>query len=261
MNIRQYYEQAAVISLNASLAAFIPPIFILFYSVVVTKVYQLLLLIIPFLIYSFYCYQVFLLNKNRARSIHIESFEDQLFAANPLQESSLLLHFFPAPTLRLLFFNPAGIKIGEIRDRSMFIIRWFLPFFLDRYFNRKFILYDHADKPCAHFHIYTDRMEIKTQDEVHLTTIYKLQKGKYKEFLLDSQSIQMIKSGIPADYSFITADNKLFGQIQRGIMPLEWGQRFVDPNTPILTCSGLNEEKDRLQLLAMLINIYIYADH
>lgn len=261
MNIRQYYEQVAAVSLNASLAAFIPAIFILFYSVVVTKIYQLLLFIIPFLIYSFYCYQVFLLNKNRAKSIQIESFEKETCATNLLQESTLLLHFLPAPSLRLLFFNPSGIKVGEIRDRSMFFIRWFLPFFLDRFFNRRFILYDQADKPFVHFHLYKDRIEMITQEGVLLTTVYKLQKEKCVEYLLDSQFIQMIKSGIPADYSFVTAENKLFGRIQRGMMPLEWGQKFVNPNTPILTYAGSNEEKDRLQLLAMLINIYMYADH
>ena len=143
----------------------------------------------------------------------------------------------------------------------MFFIRWFLPFFLDRFFNRRFILYDQADKPFVHFHVYKDRIEIITQEGVLLTTVYKLQKGKGVEYLLDSQFIQMIKSGIPADYSFVTAENKLFGRIQRGMMPLEWGQKFVNPNTPILTYAGSNKEKDRLQLLAMLINIYMYADH
>lgn len=261
MNIRQYYEQAAAISLNASLAAFIPPIFILFYSVVVTKIYQLLLLIIPFLIYSFYCYQVFLLNKNRASSIQLEPFEKEGCTTNLLQETTLLLHFLPAPTLRLLFFKPSGVKVGEIRDHSMFFIRWFLPFFLDRFFNRRFILYNQEDKPTAHFHLYKDRIEVITQEGVLLTTVFKLQKGKCREYLLDKQFIQIIKSGIPANYSFVTPENRLFGRIQRGMMPLEWAQRFVNPNTPILTYAESNEEKDKLQLLAMLINVYMYVDH
>ena len=62
MNIQQYYEQSAMASLNGSLVAFIPTIVLVIF-VFVTHTYHLLLLLLPFLIYSFFCYQKFLLNQ------------------------------------------------------------------------------------------------------------------------------------------------------------------------------------------------------
>ncbi|MBB6446521.1 hypothetical protein [Bacillus benzoevorans] len=260
MNIRQFYEQSAAASLNAALAALIPPILLLFYSVVITKYFQLLILAIPFLIYSFYCYQVFLLNKNRAGSIQLETAEEP-FTYNFFEESTFLLTFLPAPSLRMLFFDPSGIKAGEIRDRSFFLARWFLPYFLDRVFSRKFVLYDQQDKPIVFFQQRNDQIEIITPEGEHVSTVYKFIKGKGKEYLFDHQSIQLLKKGIPADYTFMTSEKTVFGQIQSGLMPLEWGKRFVNPNTPILTFAPCAGEKDRIQLLALLICIYIYRDH
>lgn len=260
MNIRQFYEQSAAASLNAGLAAFIPPILLLFYSVVITRNFQLLILVVPFLIYSLYCYQVFLLNKNRAKSIQIETKEEPLISTLQ-EETTLLFTFLPAPSLRMLFFNPAGIKVGEIRDRSFFMARWFLPYFLDRLFSRKFVLYDQKDKPMIYFQQMKDQIEINLPEGEHVSTVYRLNKGKGKEYLFDNLSIQILKKGIPPAYTFITPEKKVFGQIQSGLMPVEWGKRFVNPNTPILTFSPHVSDKDRVQLLALLIGIYMYRDH
>jgi hypothetical protein len=260
MNIRQFYEQSAVVSLNAGLAAFIPPILLLFYSVVIAKNFQLLILVVPFLIYSLYCYQVYLLNNNRAKSIQIET-KVEHFISTLLEESTLLFTFLPAPSLRMLFFNPAGIKVGEIRDRSFFMARWFLPYFLDRLFNRKFVLYDQKDKPIVYFQQMKDQIEITTPEGEYVSTVYRLNKGKGKEYFFDNLSIQILKKGIPSDYTFITPEKKVFGQIQSGLMPVEWGKRFVNPNTPILTFSPCAGEKDRIQLLALLICTYMYRYH
>lgn len=261
MNIRQYYEQAASVSLNASLAALIPAMIILFYSIVIVNFYPLLLLIIPFLIYSFFSYQAFLLHKNRAEAIDGEALMKELTPVSLMETPTLLIHFLPAPSLRLLFFHPTGIKAGELRDGSMIVIRWFLPFFIDRFSSRRFILYDHQDKPLAYFYLEKDRMEIKTKEETLLTTVYQLKKEKGDVFLMDDTYIHIVKNGIPADYSFITEDKSLFAHIQSGIMPLEWGKRFINPNTPILTIPETSGVKERYQLMALLIFLYRYANH
>ena len=91
--------------------------------------------------------------------------------------------------------------------------------------------------------------------------MYKLRKGKGKEYLFDHQSIQLLKKGIPAVFTFMTPEKTVFGRIQSGLMPMEWGKRFVNPNTPILTFAPCTGEKDKIQLLALLICIYIYRDH
>src|SRR3954451_20955568 len=107
MNIQQYYEQAAMASLNAALVAFIPSIFLLIYAVFITQAYHLVLLSAPFLIYSFFCYQKFLLDKNRAKAVKLPSDIKTNSIENLFDQTELLVTFMPAPSLRLLLFTPS----------------------------------------------------------------------------------------------------------------------------------------------------------
>nr|WP_295975512.1 hypothetical protein [uncultured Bacillus sp.] len=261
MNIRQYYEQRAATSLNAGLAALIPPILILFYSIVVAQYFQLLILVIPFLIYSLYCYQGYLLNRRRSFSAHKATIENKVEDSHLLVESDILLAFLPAPSLRILLFNPFGVKIGELRDHSFFLLRWFVPFFIDRFFNRTFSLYDQQKQQLYLYQLHKERLEIFTADNVLLYTIYIERTRKRKEFFLEDVSVILKKNGIPACFSFETIEKKELGRIQSGVMPVEWGKRFADPNTPILSFPESTEIKERIQLFALLIVIYMYSDH
>ena len=138
MNIQQYYEQAAMASLNAALVAFIPSILLVIYAVFITQAYYLVVLLAPFLIYSFFCYQKFLLDKNRAKAVKFPSDTEITTIENLLDQNELLVTFMPAPSLRLLLFTPNGMKVGEIRDQSFSLIRWFLPSFMDQLFVKKY---------------------------------------------------------------------------------------------------------------------------
>ena len=261
MNIQQYYEQSATASLNASLVAVIPPSFLLIYSVVITEIYQLMFLGIPFIIYSFYCYQVFLLNRRRSQTVNIAAFEDPPASNDLFDESTLLIAFLPAPTLRLLLFTPNGIKAGEIRDKSFFPIRWFLPYFIDRLFTRKLGLYDQQDQLLLYFHLHRDRIEIFSVNGELMTTVFRSQEGRKKEYMMESMGVTVEKKGIPADYLFRTHEDLLLAQIKTGYMPLEWGKRFINPNTPILNLNNNTTKSDKIQLLSMLSSIYVYSNH
>lgn len=261
MNIEQYYEQSATASLNASLVAFIPPTLLLIYSVVITDIYQLLLLEIPFLIYSFYCYQLFLLEKKRAQSVNAASIANEQKGQSPLSESALLLLFLPAPSLRLLLFTPGGLKAGEIRDKSFFRIRWFLPFFVDKLFTRKIGFYDAQEQALAFFHFHRDRLEIVAGDGECLMTIFKVKKGKKKEYVLKEHTVMIEKKGIPADYSFLTYENRLIAEIKTGWMPVEWGERFVNPNTPIMRFHQHLTNEEKIQIMAIISTMYAYTNH
>ena len=89
MNIQQYYEQSAMASLNGSLVAFIPTI-VLGIFVFVTHTYHLLLLLLPFLIYSFFCYQKFLLNQRRSKAVKLSSLSESQKPPNLFFEKQLL---------------------------------------------------------------------------------------------------------------------------------------------------------------------------
>ena len=73
----------------------------------------MVLLIIPFLIYSFFSFQKHLLNRQRAKSVKLDlaTIQDNM---DLMSETQLLLAFLPAPTLKLQLFHPSGTKAGEL---------------------------------------------------------------------------------------------------------------------------------------------------
>ena len=77
MNIRHYYEQSAIASIHAGLIAFIPAIALLLYIFLHSKRMELIILIIPFLLYSFSCYLRFLQNQKRAHAVQIDSIDEE----------------------------------------------------------------------------------------------------------------------------------------------------------------------------------------
>jgi hypothetical protein len=260
MNIQQYYEQAAIVSLNAALVAFIPSILLLIYAVCITQAYYLTLLAAPFLIYSFFCYQKFLLNQNRAKAVKLPSEIKRDPTENLFDQTELLAVFLPAPSLRLLLFTPNGLKVGEIKDQSFNIIRWFLPYFMDRLFRRKYSLYNHEDQLIAFYHNFRDRLEIEIANEKESTILSKSSKGKKREFVFENRSI-MIENKGSQDFSFVLGDGEKIAHIQTGWMPLEWGERFLNLNTPVLHLDEDCSSKDKIQLFSLLIDLYAYRDH
>ncbi|WP_071394522.1 hypothetical protein [Bacillus tuaregi] len=258
MNIQQYYQQSAAVSLNAGLAAFIPSIVILIYVFFISHFYQLIILVSPFLIYSFFCYQKYLLNQKRAKAVKwsstsLESSDQNLFAGK------LLFAFLPAPSLRLLLFTPNGKKAGEIRDQSFSWIKWFTPNFLDRLFVNKYILIDDSDQPIAFFRDLKDRIEIISPANEKVV-VFKLNGGKKKEYCLENKRIT-IKNSSLQDYYFLLPDETILAEIQTGWMPIEWGDRFVDSNTPILTMKGDWSEREIVQLFSLLVCLYKFRNH
>lgn len=259
MNIQQYYQQSAAASLNASLAALIPSILLLIYAFFISQTYQLCLLAIPFLIYSFFCYQRFLLNQNRAKAVKFST-TSFVPSRTHLFESDLLITFMPAPSLRLLLFTPNGMKVGEIRDQSFFKLRWLIPNLIEKHMMKKYVLYDYNDEPIVYYRDLKDRIKIISPNNQEIADIFKGIRGKEKEFFLETRSL-FIKNSSLQDYSFHSSDGTQLARIQTGWMPLEWGERFVQANTPILSMSEELSEREKIQLFALLISLYQYVDH
>lgn len=265
MNIRQYYEQSAIVSIHGGLLAFIPAIGLLLYIVLFSHRMELILLIIPFLIYSFSCYLKFLQNQNRANAVKIKSIDDQTTSNHLLSDTTLLLTLSPAPSLRLQLFQTNGLKAGELRDTSITKVKWLIPPLLDKIMVKKYVLYDEKDQPIAYYSLYRDQIEINIQGGVgkvgrDLNLVYRGIKQK-NTCQFHQVSYQIEKNGLH-DFSIASqlTKNKV-GQIQTGWMPLEWNQRFIDANTPIFRLHESLSKEERFQIFATLILIYAYYDH
>jgi hypothetical protein len=260
MNIRQYYERSAIASIHAALIALIPAIGLLVYIFLFSKQMELILLITPFLIYSFSCYMKFLQNHKRANAVQMDSIDEKTTSNCLLSNTTFLITLAPAPSLRLQLFHCNGIKAGELRDFSTSFVKWFIPKFLDIMMVRKYGLYNERDELIAYYLLYRDQIATYINSEGGKDQVYSgvRQKNIYQ---FQQQAYQIEKNGIQ-DFSIVLQSTKnKVGQIQTGWMPLEWNQRFIDVNTPIFRLHESLSKEERLQIFSILILTYAYHNH
>ncbi|WP_428908392.1 hypothetical protein [Niallia sp. Krafla_26] len=257
MNIREYYEQNATVSIHASLVALIPASAFMSYIVLISNHKKMILLVIPFLLYSFFCFQKYRLNQNRAKLVKLNEEEVQS-EIDLLTVPQLLLTFLPAPTLRLQLFEPNGFKAGELRDVSSVWYRWFTPAFVEQWIEKRYGLYDHHDNPLAIFLLKRDRIQIITLDNQGVVIQGKWDKNSCT---FGHHRYQVKKDGIMQEFSIWAQNNKQkVGQVEVGWIPLNWGERFVDGNTPVLKHYNLSKE-EKLHIYCILILKYAYHNH
>ncbi len=259
MNIQEYYQKAAASSLNASLASLIPPFFLAVYGITIVQNGKVMIIMIPFLIYSFICYQFYLINDKRTKEIFMqEAVENHRL----LDENQVLITFLPAPTLKMLIFHSNGQQIGEIRDMNFWTFRWFLPYFIDGLFKKRYGIYDQANHLVGSFILKNKEIKILDSDLNTVSTIhynYSKSKSVYV-FEKGNKRIQVKQSSSFTDYQFIHS-NSVFGRFRKGWMPLEWGNRFKDPNTPIFTFEQSLSSKDKLLMYAILTKLLRCSNH
>lgn len=262
MNIQEFYHKTANISLNASLASLIPPFFLIIYGIIVTPSGKMIFMLIPFLLYSFICYQYFLINNRRFK----EPFKWQKEVNQPvrvMEENEVLLAFMPAPTIKLLIFNSTGKQMGEIRDRKFQNYRWFLPYFFMQLGAGQYEFCDRENQLIRSFTIKKNRIEIMSADGNPSIIVYsKLSKERLTYiFQYGEKQVVVKRASQFMDCQFFNQDLTRIGRLRKGFMPIEWGNRFKDPNTPILTFQPSLATEDKLIIYAILTKLLRMTNH
>ncbi|MBT2691033.1 hypothetical protein J7I93_23135 [Bacillus sp. ISL-47] len=262
MNIQQYYRKTADISLNGSLAALVPPSFFLIYAIIAVPRTNLFLIVTPFIIYSFFCYQTYLLNKQRAEEVVERSILSSGHYAQPLLSQSItLIAFMPAPSLRMVIFNSEGRRCGEIRDMNFWKIRWFLPYLFDRFFSKKLGIFNDDDTLVAMIIIKRNRVEILDCKGSAKETIFLKKEGSNLIYIHSSVKYYIPKPFFHTDLQVYKEDSNRIARFRKGWMPLEWGQRFKDPNTPVLTFEEGVAAEEKIRIYAIFACIFHYQNH
>lgn len=259
MNIQQFYQKTAVISLNASLIALVPPLFLVIFGMIAVPNRQYILFITPFLLYSFYCYQFYLVNARRSKEVSV-SLTSGRNLTKLLDANELLISFLPAPSLRMIIFEKNGQQIGEIRDLQYWTFRFGLPYCLDKLLGKEYGLFDELDQLVATFLIKKDSIEISPLNEKALYIEKLPYSGKELTFTTGGQSLTIRQSVLFTDYQ-IYKDEMMICRLRKGWLPVEWGKRFIDPNTPVLTLANTINEKEKLMIFAVLSERLRYTDH
>lgn len=260
MNIQQYYRNVANASLNGSFAALIPVIVFMLPLFFVYPKREYILLALPFLFYSLFSYLLFLLNNSRSITMEKYIFDGKE-TIDFFEKDRFLLEFMPAPSLRMLIFNPDGLLNGEMRDLNNTKIRWFLPYFIDRLLPAVYSLHDADNQRIATFKWKDKRSVEIICGEDHLTIVQNSLKANHWTSDFDSKEINIVSHPLFTDVHLMNEKDMMIARVRKGWMPLEWDEFFKDANTPVLSFEKNLSKSEKLFILAILIHLYRYRNH
>ncbi|TKC19563.1 hypothetical protein [Robertmurraya kyonggiensis] len=257
MNIHQYYRQAAFTALNNSLAALVPIIIMILPLYMLFTNSKILLFSIPFLVYSFIAYQSYILHRERSSATaNTFKIENNLV---PFEKNQYLLVFMPAPSLRMLLFNPNGTIKGEIRDLRFSKLRWYLPYFIDRMIPAEYGFFNREKKLQLTMKWSKGQCEVRDRKG---TCAFTIEETGTNEFQLnDNLFIRLDSKTLYTDVQFVNGEGSVIARVRKGWMPLEWSPYIKDANTPVLSFDEGLSKQEQLFIFAILIKIYRYRNH
>lgn len=260
MNIQQYYRLAANTYLNGSIAALVPVMIIVIPLSILSHGKEVVWTALPFILYSLVSYQSYLLN--RERSLEIERSVPEEENLSLCSENNYLLMFMPAPSLRMLLFSPNGAILGELRDARYLRLRWFLPYFLDRFIPAEYGLYNVKNELVMKVQWKRKRANVYDSNGDLCVKIEEQEREKY-HIQISHQAFSIIVQSerLFTDIQFKNFNQETIGRVRKGWMPLEWDAFFKDANTPVLSFDHDLSEEERSIVLALLVKIYRYRNH
>jgi len=261
MDIQKYYRQTAFASLNASVISCIPIFFLILFFFTMHLSAKYFLYILPFAIYSITSYFLYCLDKRRSLETLFEKPSGR--ESSLLEKKTVVLSFLPAPSLRMLIFDRDGMVVGEIKDEKFHLVRWYLPYFLDKLYAKNYGFYNSSGMLQYIFTIKGRTIEIKNKKGKKISKIIeqKMDKSSKYVFAYEENKIIMSKSLAFTDYRFEKVNGLPLAILQKGLLPKEWSRRFLKPNMPLLSINHGISNKEIIHLYALLTKIYAYKDH
>lgn len=258
MDIQHYYKKAAIISLNTSIAALLPPFYFIIYGIIAVPDKKLVWLMLPFCIYSLIGFQMYIINKKRYEQSQLAAIEARDGSKDLFSADQMLLTFLPAPSLHLQLFHQDGRMIGELKDLEFKERRWFLPRFADKLFSEKYGLYNENNQCIANIQLKKNHISIEYNNKISV-----LQQSNRNLEFIDSagKSYYIENSVLLFDYTFyINASHKAVS-LRKGWMPVEWGEQFIDANTPVLTFHKDLSLEEKICMFAIMAKLLRHYEH
>lgn len=257
MKIHEYYRDTANISLNGSIVALVPTIMIVGGNISFFQNKEIMLLTIPFIVYSLIGFQIYLFRLKQSIVIGKNMTKSKSLYLSLFDAKQLLLVYLNTQNPRLLLYFPDGHQAGEIkkyREKGFNILG----------LSKTFALYNFQGKVMAVFKVKGKnhiKIDIYDRNNVYMGSFEKKKVAwrKSKKELHDASGrfIGAVEGSLFfMDEHLLDNSNKQVGRLRRGWMPLEWSPIFPEPNTPVLSFwEGLSEE-DKLVRMSLLINEY-----
>jgi hypothetical protein len=220
-----------------------------------------LVFLLPFCIFSIISYAHYSINQRRYERISLTL--ENVTVKSLLQTKTVLLTYLPAPSLRMLVFDGNGMVLGEIKDEKFKVIRWYLPYFIDRLYSKSYGFYNAEDMLQYIFLIKKDTIEIRNKDRKLVSKITEKKTGKVAKTIYQYQQSEIIltKSLAFTDFTFENESAGKLAKLTKGWMPKDWSNRFMNPNMPILSINHSASNKEIVHVYAILTKLYAYKDH
>ncbi|MGG3564555.1 hypothetical protein ABES03_23460 [Neobacillus rhizosphaerae] len=257
MKINEYYRDTANINLNGSIAALVPAIMIVAGNLSFFKSDEVMLLTIPFLIYSLISFQFYLFRLRQSISISRNMGEAKNSSYSIASARNLLVFYMSTPTVRLYLYFPDGHLAGVLKKHDG---KW-----LDRLkFRKMYVLYNSEEEPIGFYKVQRGsvlKIEVYNEQLTYLGCYKRESNGflKDKKEILDEtgKTISLIQGATAfMDEKVLDQSYHQQGRLRRGWMPVSWSPLFPEPNTPVLSFREVLSEKDKLLKMSLLINEY-----
>jgi hypothetical protein len=257
MKIYEYYRESATINLNGSIVALIPTVMIVAGNLSFINKREIMLLTIPFLLYSLISFQIYLIRIRQSIAIGKKMAKSESHYDSIFESRHLLVLYMNTHSSRLLLFYPDGHLAGLIkRYREKGSKRLSL--------SKMYALYNREEEAIGFYVVKrkkTIKIDVYDQSRNFLGSFEKKNLGwrKDKKELLDATG--RFLAAVEGSSAFMdeqVLNNKLqqIGRLRRGWMPIEWSPLFPEPNTPVLSFSEVLSEKDKLLRMSLLIHEY-----
>lgn len=193
------------------------------------------------LIVSICSFVISAIQNNRSKTIELDQNVD---LAPFIEHNEFVAINRAAPTLRVQLFTPDGNYTGELRDKKMNWWRWLIPQSIIPFIRKSYILVDEHEKILATFlHHGGINLRISIFDEnfnqigfYEEKAIEGLTKVRGTLTGADGNIIVKVETDLYLfNVNLRNMEDKFWANIQHGWMPLEWGKRFKELNTPIIS--------------------------
>jgi hypothetical protein len=249
MKIDEFYRGSASVTLNGSIAALVPAIIIGVGNLYYFQNKQIMLLTIPFIIYSLISFQIYLFRMKQSISIgrnmpHSETHNRSLFEAR-----HLVVIFMNHQQACVHLFFPDGNQAGVIKKHRK--KGFFQPAI--------YALYNGQEQAIGFYKIKQSKSLIIEVYDINMRYVGCYEKFKNRKEIMDDAGrfIGSVEgSKLYMDERVLNQSRQQVGGLRRGLMPIEWSTRFPNPNTPVLSLSENLSEKDKLVRMSFLIHEY-----
>ncbi|MCM2531988.1 hypothetical protein NDK43_05755 [Neobacillus pocheonensis] len=257
MKIHEYYRDTANICLNGSLAALVPTVMIVGGNISFFQNKEIMILTLPFLVYSLISFQIYLFRLKQSIAIGINMTKSKSLYQSLFDVKQLLVVYLNSQHPRLLLYFPDGHLAGEIKKYRVKGNRVFE-------LTKTFALHNFHGQVIGFFKVKGKnhlKIDVYDQNNVYLGCYEKKKVSwmKHKKELLDASGRfigEIEGSSFYMDEHLLDKSKHVVGRLRRGWMPLEWSPIFPEPNTPVLSFWEGLTEKDKLLRMSFLINEY-----